>query len=595
MHVMTLTSRTRLVASPNRVCRVAVGTVSQLLRPVQQFGNEDWFEHSQCIMPVEVIDLLSSPEPPKATTSKFSTRDISSAVARPGPPKTSLAYERPKQGKDGWFTLSSDSEVETIQKSSTPALNASSKQVEKPRASSATVNKSLLSLNATNRGNGVYYNSDDFDSTVNLDDSFAINLPPAKKRRLSSSPEILLPKAKLPRISGFQRSVSYAESSSYKPGSHKSSSTGLQRSKTVSTILESDPILFTSSPDPFEDVARRRRERMRKEERKDSDEDDVFGFQIAAKEKTAKKIAGYDISDGSSNMELPDLDEIAGNAAGKGSSAKGSMSIVDDYYAERKKAKEASEKNKERQERKTSKDAEKERKRLEREEKANEKERLAELARVNVVRTNKQKSSHEMMVDLPAKLSDSTLGEQVIKLLDKAEIRHSSWESAVPVVKWRREVSSQYNEETGQWEPVAPRIEPENHVLIVMSAKEFVELAIGKQGKDVESHILGLKTKFPTSKIIYLIEGLMPWMRKKKTIQNRKYTETVRNMGQDEPAASQRSKKRQEEYIDEDLVEDALLRVQVMHGGLIHHTAVMIETAEWILVFTQHISTVPYR
>jgi crossover junction endonuclease EME1 len=68
-------------------------------------------------------------------------------------------------------------------------------------------------------------------------------------------------------------------------------------------------------------------------------------------------------------------------------------------------------------------------------------------------------------------------------------------------------------------------------------------------------------------------------------------------MSQDEPAATQRSrkKKEQEEYVDEDLVEDALLRLQVMHGTLIHHTAAMIETAEWIVVFTQHISTIPYR
>ena len=546
-------------------------------------------------MPAEVIDLLSSPVQPKAATSKFNTREASTTVAKPALAKTSLTYERPKQGKDGWFTLSSDSEVDKIQKPNRPGLNASSKKVEKPRASSATVNRPLQPLNATNRGNGVYYNSDDFDSTINLDDSFAITPPPAKKRRLSSSPEILLPKAMPPKTSGFQRSVSYAESSSYKRGSHKSSATGVQRSKTVSTILESDPILFTSSPDPFEDVARRRRERMRKEERKDSNEDDVFGLRTSAKEKTAKKSGGYDISDGSSDMELPALDEIAGKDVRKGSSAKGSMSIVDDYYAERKKAKEGSEKNNERQAKKVSKDAEKERKRLEREEKANEKERLAELARVNVVRTNKQRSSHEMMVDFPSKLSDSTLGEQVIKLLDKAEIRHSSWESTLPVVKWRREVSSRYSEGTGQWEPVAPRIEPENHVLFVMSAKEFVELAIGDEGKDIDSHILDLKAKFPTSKIIYLIEGLMPWMRKNRTIQNRKYTETVRNMGQDEPAANQRSRKKQEEYVDEDLVEDALLRVHVMHGALIHHTAVMIETAEWILVFTQHISTVPYR
>lgn len=381
----------------------------------------------------------------------------------------------------------------------------------------------------------------------------------------------------------------------------------MQRSATMGRVLESnpDPIVFTSSPDPFEDVARRRRERMRREkkERMGSEEDDdVFELdgsfgkgkekEMAREEKRSG--AGYHISDDSSDMELPDLDEVVF----KKSTSKSTMSVVEEYYASRerdKKARESSQKDKEKQDKKASKEAEKEQKRLAREEKANEKERLAELARVNVVRTSKQRSSHEMMIDLPSTLEGSPLGEQVVKLLDKAEIRHSNWESSQPVVKWRREVTSQYDEENGQWEPVARRIEREDHILFIMPAKEFVELAVGEEGQDIDSHILGLKDRFPNSKIIYLIEGLALWMKKNKTIQNRNYTATVRNIGREEPAPNQRPRKKQDEYVDEDLVEDALLRAQVMHGSLIHHTAVMIETAEWILVFTQHISTIPYR
>jgi crossover junction endonuclease EME1 len=548
-------------------------------------------------MPIEVIDLLSSPELPQATISE---EHVPRAAANPALPKKALVYEGPKRGNDDWFILSSDSDAETSHELSKAALYAPS--TAEPRTTSfGNVSKPKQALRTTNSGNRVCFNSDDFDSTVNLDESFASDLPPAKKQRLSSSPEILAPKAKPQRTSGFQRSVSNAESSSYKPGSYKSNFGAIQRSKTMSAVLESDPIMFTSSPDPFEYATkwRRERERKRMEKTEDGDEDDVFGFHLPATEKTGKKGEGYDISDASSDIELPGLDEIARKVNPKGSFGRSSQSIVDSYYAERekeKKVKEAAQKNSEKQAKKASKEAEKERKRLEREEKAAEKERLAELARVNVVRTNKQRSSHEMMVDLPSTLSDSALGEQVVKLLDKAEIKHSSCESTLPVVRWRREVSSEYNEETGQWEPVPTRIERENHILFIISAKEFVELAISEEGKDIDSHILSLRARFPSSKIIYLIEGLMAWMRKNKSIQNRKYTETVRNQGQDEPTASHRSKKKkQEEYIDEDLVEDALLRLQVMHGALIHHTAVMVESAEWILVFTQHISTVPYR
>lgn len=555
-------------------------------------------------MPVEVIDLLSSPEPPVIPTSKPNAKPKASAVPKLPVPKASSSSERPKpkQGKDGWLSLSSDSEIELAPKPTKPAPVAPSKPAGPPKPTSSNWDAAHRPLQVKDRGNGIFYNSDEFDSTVNFDDSFALSPQPTKKRRLSSSPEILLPKPKQPRASGFQRSVSYAESSSHKrkpQGADRSSTAGLQRSRTIGAVLESDPIVFTSSPDPFEDITRRRRERMRKEEKEDSDDDDdVFGLGASTKETAVKKGSKYDISDGSSDMELPDLADIVGTTGLGATVKKTSTSILDDYYAERakeKRAKDASEKDKEKQAKRAMKEAEKERKRLEREEKANEKERIAELARVNVVRSNKQKSSHEMTVDIPSKISGSVLGEQAIKLLDKAEIKHSSWESELPLVKWRREVTSDYNEEAGQWEPTPLRIEPEKFVMFVMNAKEFVELAIGEDGEDVDCHVLGLKAKFPTSKVIYLIEGLMPWMRKNKTIQNRKYTETVRSIGREEPTASQRSRKKQEEYVDEDLVEDALLRLQVMHGALIHHTAATVETAEWILVFTQHISTVPYR
>jgi crossover junction endonuclease EME1 len=529
-------------------------------------------------MPVEIIDLVSSPE---TSSSRFSGKNRLPALTEQPLPKKTLTYESLNRGNDSWLSLSSDSEMEVAQKSS---LNPANKPPQYPKP--------------TNQGNGGYFNSDDFDSTINLDDSYAIDLPPAKKRCLSSSPEILLPKSTAPRTSGQQRWASNVERFSYKTQRQKSSAPSMQKSKSIGVVLESDPIVFTSSPDPFVDIARRREER-RRDQIGESDEDDIFGLNPPAKTKSGRNSGGDDISDVSSDIDLPDLDKIVENGALEGGPEKSSLSVVDSYYAERakeKKAKEAALKAGERQAKKESREAEKEQRRLAREEKANEKERLAEIARVNIVRTNKQKSSHEMMVDFPSTMTDSELGAQVVKLLDKAEIRHSSWESSLPIVKWRREVSSEYKEETGQWEPVPTRVEKEDHILFVMSAKEFVELAISGEGDDVDTHILRLRAKFPSRKIIYLIEGLMAWMRKNKTIQNRKYTEIVRNQGQDEPTSSQRAKKKnQEEYIDEDLVEDALLRLQVMHGALIHHTAVMVETAEWILVFTQHISTVPYR
>ena len=49
------------------------------------------------------------------------------------------------------------------------------------------------------------------------------------------------------------------------------------------------------------------------------------------------------------------------------------------------------------------------------------------------------------------------------------------------------------------------------------------------------------------------------------------------------------------EVIDDDMVEDALLSLQLTHGCLVHHTVSMQETSEWISVFTSDISTIPYK
>jgi crossover junction endonuclease EME1 len=551
------------------------------------------------IMTIEVIDLVSSPERPQLTTSKISAKEKTATRAKTNPPKQSLTYERPKRAEDDWYTILSDNEVETLGIPDKPALNATARKAEKLKPSFDTSTKPSQHLQTSNPVSDVYFHSDDFDSTVNFDDPFEIEMPPTKKSRTSLSPKAAPPpRAKFPKASGFQRSVSNIESS-YRSGPYESSADGLRRSNTLGTVLESDPIVFTSSPDPFEDAVRRRREK-RKEVLDGSDEDAVFRPRPPTKDTVEKRVSHYDISDGSSDMDLPDLDEIPGKGISQATVKRSSLAVLENYNAGRvreQKAKEAAEKTEERQVKLATKDAERERKRLEKEEKANEKERLAELARVNVVRTSKQRSSHEMIIDLPSKLAESALGEQTLKLLGKAEIKHSSWESSLPVIKWRREVSSEYNEEIGQWEPVSLHIKNENHIMFVVSAKEFVELATGEEGQDIGAHVLGLKARFPSSDIIYLIQGLTAWVRKNKTIQNRKFTETVRNQtGLDEPAATQKPrKKKQEEYVDEDLVEDALLRLQVIHGALIHHTAAMIETAEWILVFTQHISTRPYR
>ncbi len=267
----------------------------------------------------------------------------------------------------------------------------------------------------------------------------------------------------------------------------------------------------------------------------------------------------------------------------------------------------AEEKEAEKKKRAEQREVEKERKRVqkeqEKEQRTLENVRKKALEDVNKIRTDKKISTPEMIVDLPSSLNPGLM-LQIQELLKDIDVEHGTWHSMVDnVVKWRRKVTCQFNEELGHWEPMAMHVKPEDYVLVIVEAAEFVKLALGAEGHDLEAHVLRMKTSHPDATIIYLIEGLMPWMRKNRNVRNRQFQSAVRNEADlQEPAAAaatatsrRRNAQQQQTYIDEDSVEDALLTLQVLHGALIHHTHLARETAQWVAVFTQHISTVPYR
>ncbi|GKU18505.1 unnamed protein product [Fusarium langsethiae] len=240
------------------------------------------------------------------------------------------------------------------------------------------------------------------------------------------------------------------------------------------------------------------------------------------------------------------------------------------------------------------KEVEKEAKRREKQEakeaKIREKQRNAALAEVNKLRTDKKVSTPEMMVDIPSSLK-STVTTALQAMLEPFDVQYTTWDSPVEnVIKWRRKVRSRYNDDIGLWEPIPLRLEDEKHALVIMHAGDFVKLAIDD---DVSSHVEKVRKHFAEHHILYLIEGLTPWIRKNRNLRNRQFTSNVR--AQEAAAPSNRRNKPAQEYVPEEKIEDALLQLQVMHEVLIHHTITPMETAEQILTFTQHISTIPYR
>ena len=304
---------------------------------------------------------------------------------------------------------------------------------------------------------------------------------------------------------------------------------------------------------------------------------------------------------GNESDDFPDLDNVVRNASQKPRSqlCRSRSDILPKAYAAsnasttREPGRTADEKARDKIRKDIDKEREKERKKQERERakeaKLQEKERSAALAEVNKLKTDKKTSTPEMIVDVPSSLNEGTKA-QLETLLKAVEADYTTWDTSDTVVKWRRKVTSKWNEEFGHWEPIPKRIMHEKHVAVVMTAQEFVDLTLDPEG-GIRSHIMSMEEKFANSHIIYILEGMTPWMRKNRNLRNRQYTAGVRS----EASSSGRRRAAAPEYVSEDLIEDALLELQVMHEVLIHHTAMPLETAQWITILTQHISTIPYK
>ena len=250
------------------------------------------------------------------------------------------------------------------------------------------------------------------------------------------------------------------------------------------------------------------------------------------------------------------------------------------------------------------KEVEKERRRIEREEKAREKQRIADLAEVNKAKTDKKETCMEMIVDLPISIEGARVDDQIKEFLKNQQIAATSYQSPVPnVIRWRRKVDSYFDEERGHRVAMPKEIRDEKHALCLVWAKEFVELATADpsqhESDTLEGHIRKLKTSYAGCTVIYIIEGIDAWMRKNKNARNRAYQAAVLKQADESgtTSSSQHNSRRKQPDapIDEDMIEDALLRLQIIEECLVHHTATPFESAQWVVNFTQHISQIPYK
>lgn len=496
--------------------------------------------------------------------------------------------------------------------------------------------------------------SDDFDTTIDLDEPI-LEQPPGNKRKISPSNHSTRPVKRtspreLPRPSVRTTNARPAavfdpicltsspepaispepvRSPQPKPRAYPQPET---RTPAIRTIQSSDPFAtspltveqrittvpessdaFASSPRPADPAPKPRSARpvyigetpapVTKPTRRNGDWDPIsssapeaFSFGSSPPRTRPVVIDIEDSGPDGSEDELPDIADFDIARCQRSQLRRSQSDIVSSKSRKTSKPQKSTEdRTREKEAKAAAKELDKEKKRREKldakEAKAREKDRNAALAEVNKLRTDKKISTPEMIVDMPASLSPTTK-VQLETLLEGLDVQYTTWDSPIEnVVKWRRKVRSRYNDDLGLWEPLPLRIEDEKHALVILTADEFVKLALAD---DLESHVGKMVRYLGNHQIIYLLEGMLPWTRKNRNLRNRQFTSHVRSQ---EPTtqAGRRRTTTAPEYVPEEKIDDALLQLQVMHDVLIHHTTIPLETAQWIAVFTQHVSTVPYR
>ncbi|KAK9360540.1 hypothetical protein V1504DRAFT_145138 [Lipomyces starkeyi] len=251
------------------------------------------------------------------------------------------------------------------------------------------------------------------------------------------------------------------------------------------------------------------------------------------------------------------------------------------------------------------KEAGREQKRKEKEQISLEKQRQNELAAVNKLKLSKKDTCAEMIVDIDADFANTAGGKKLQSILTPLGIEVStSWTSPTRnMIKWRRKVKAEYNDALGHFVPIPEEVRKESFILTVLTGVEFVDMVI--ENRLIEN-ATSIRRIYPDLKSIYMIEGLNSFFKKMTAQTQREFNNMVQDaLGN---STSKTKKQRNEEgdlflkvqraynhRLHPDLVEDALIMLQVEYDCLVFHSTTTLDSAEWIAILTQDIGTIPYK
>lgn len=292
------------------------------------------------------------------------------------------------------------------------------------------------------------------------------------------------------------------------------------------------------------------------------------------------------------------------------------------------------------------KEAEKEAKRREKESKAAAKQLEKDILEVNKVKTNKNVAVREMMLDMPGNLKNKSLGNQVEEFMKEQEVPVSYYSDEVDmtelsehgtptrqgsVIRWRRKLTAHYDEETDEWKPLPrPKLTTEKHIILHLTADEFAMIvaispaslftadmdasstpSLDRLKQNLDTYMTLLRSRYSSTTVILLIQGLSAWLKRNASAKNRAYTAAVRAHNAEQlesgstcvsvPVSRRKPPGSKSPSLDLSWLSSEHIDLVTMHLQL-HHTPIQIihttspsTSAHQILLLTQHLATRPYR
>jgi crossover junction endonuclease EME1 len=215
----------------------------------------------------------------------------------------------------------------------------------------------------------------------------------------------------------------------------------------------------------------------------------------------------------------------------------------------------------------------------------------------------------ELIADIEISLMESTFGSLIQTNLESKFITINTIQHTIPkIIKWRRKVNTEWNDELDAFIPVPERIHDEIYLIVYLPILELGKIIEQDSTKD---YLENLKNAFTDKKLILLIEGFEEYCRKKKSHNNRIFINAIRAKINENQATNEIQKRKKKQPVvnnnnynsnsnnglgpEPEKIEEGLIWLQIVGKCFIVHTKDINDTVETIGLFSIDISTIPYK